>query len=368
MSITKINIVLFGIGNVGNTLIKQVFESRAFIIEKQNIDLKFVVIANSKLAIFNKNGINNDSANDFETSAIPFDIEDVVLYVSKNNLENLIFIDATANIEITEKYQLLIQNGFNIVAANKKANTISINFYRKLRDNVEKFNQQFEYETNVGGGLPVIQTIKDLYLSGEKITKIRGVFSGSLSYLFNRFSTEDISFSNILLDAEKLGLTEPDSRDDLSGQDVARKLLILAREVDLNLELPDIVVESLLLPNLNETNSKAEYSINKAFFDKPFQIAKITQKEAHVLRYLGELDLESQKAAVKLVSVSMATPLGQLQGADNLIEIYTQSYGDIPIVIQGAGAGKEVTARGVLADVLKISRKIKIQLQRYQIV
>ena len=365
---TKVNIVLFGIGNVGSTLIKQVFESRAFIIEKQEIDLKFVVIANSRVAIFNKNGIKNNWANDFETNAITYDIEDVVKYVREHNLENLIFIDATASITITEKYQLLIQNGFNIVAANKKANTLSMAFYSELRNNLKQFNQNFNYETNVGGGLPVIKTIKDLYTSGEKITKIRGVFSGSLSYLFNRFSAEDVAFSTVLIDAEKLGLTEPDSRDDLSGQDVARKLLILARELDLNLELHDIAVESLLLPNLNETNSKAEYSINKAFFDKPFQIAKITQKEAHVLRYLGELDLESQKSEVKLVSVSTATALGQLQGADNLIEIYTLSYGDIPIVIQGAGAGKEVTARGVLTDVLEMGKKIKVLEKAYQLV
>lgn len=361
MSALRVNIILFGIGNVGSTLVNQVIESQKFFLEKKNIDLRFPIITNSSLAFFEKAGVKNQWEANFAQSAIPFRIEDIIDYVKEQQLENLIAVDATASEEIIKNYIPLIQNGFDIVAANKKANTIHFDFYKELRRNLKKYDKSFLYETNVGAGLPVVQTINDLHFSGEKITKIRGVFSGSLSYIFNRFSTEETPFSKILLDAEKNGYTEPDSREDLSGNDVARKLLILAREIEHSVDFSDVKVSSLLLPNLNTAHSKADYASNKHLFDKPFQVAKITQAENHVLRYAGEFDVNNKLLEVKLISVPKSSPLGQLKGADNLIEIYTKSYGEIPIVIQGAGAGKEVTARGVLTDILKIAEKIKVK-------
>lgn len=366
MSTLRINVILFGIGNVGSTLINQVIESQKFFLEKRNIDLRFPIITNSTLAFFEKEGVKNQWEANFAQSAIPFRVEDIIEYVQEQQFENLIAVDATASSDIVKSYIPLIQNGFNIVTANKKANTLHLDFYNELRRNLKNFDKTFLYETNVGAGLPVVQTINDLHFSGEKITKIRGVFSGSLSYIFNRFSSEETTFSKILADAEKNGYTEPDSREDLSGNDVARKLLILAREIEQKFEFSDIKIASLLLPELNEQHSKAQYAINKTLFDKPFNIAKITQAQNHVLRYVGELDVITQKLEVKLISVQKSTALGQLKGADNLIEIYTKSYGEIPIVIQGAGAGKEVTARGVLTDTLKIADKIKIKEAIFQ--
>jgi homoserine dehydrogenase len=361
MSTLRINVILFGIGNVGSTLINQVLESQQFFLEKRNIDLRFPIITNSTVAFFEKDGIKNQWESNFQSTAFPYSIEDIVNYVQTNNLENLIAVDATASEELIKFYIPLIQNGFSIVAANKKANTLHSDFYKELRRNLQKFDQSFLYETNVGAGLPVVQTINELHLSGEKITKIRGVFSGSLSYIFNRFGNENTTFSSILKDAEKSGYTEPDSREDLSGNDVARKLLILAREIGIQKEFSDVQISSLLLPDLNEENTKAEYASSKQLLDKPYDIAKITQAEMHVLRYVGELNVINQKLEVKLISTPKNSALGQLKGADNLIEIYTQSYGEIPIVIQGAGAGKRVTARGVLNDILKIAEKIKLK-------
>ncbi|WP_291116333.1 aspartate kinase [Flavobacterium sp. UBA6135] len=361
MSTLRINVILFGIGNVGSTLINQVLESQQFFLEKRNIDLRFPIITNSTVAFFEKEGIKNQWEANFQQAAFPYSIEDIVEYVQSNNLENLIAVDATASEELIKFYIPLIQNGFSIVAANKKANTLHSDFYKELRRNLQKFDQAFLYETNVGAGLPVVQTINELHLSGEKITKIRGVFSGSLSYIFNRFGNENTTFSSILKEAEKSGYTEPDSREDLSGNDVARKLLILAREIGIQKEFSDVQISSLLLPDLNDENSKAEYASNKQLLDKPYEIAKITQSENHVLRYVGDLDVVNQKLEVKLISTPINSALGQLKGADNLIEIYTKSYGEIPIVIQGAGAGKQVTARGVLNDILKIAEKIKLK-------
>ncbi len=361
MSALRINIILFGIGNVGSTLIRQVVESQQFFLEKYQIDLRFPVITNSTLAFFEKEGVKNQWEADFAQAAIPFTIEDVLQYVQQYQLENLIAVDATASHDIVKHYIPLIQNGFNIVTANKKANTLHQDFYKELRRILKKFDKHFYYETNVGAGLPVIQTINDLYKSGEKITKIRGVFSGSLSYIFNRFSSEDITFSEALIAAERLGLAEPDSREDLSGNDVARKLLILAREIGIPAEFSDVRITNLLVPGVDETLSKAQYAISKSLLDEPFQTAKIVQAKSHVLRYVGELDVAQERLEVKLVSVPQSSALGQLKGADNLIEIYGCSYGEIPIVIQGAGAGKQVTARGVLNDILKITEKIKVK-------
>ena len=332
MSIQTINIVLFGKGNVGTTLINQILESQTFFENSRNIKIQFAVIANSQKALFLRKELSNNWLQLFDKASDHYEFQDILDFCNQQELENLVAIDATASTDIVSQYELLVKSGFHIIAANKTANTLSQEFYNTLRNTLEFEKKKFLYATNVGAGLPIISTVRNLYSAGDKITKIRGVFSGTLSYIFNRFGAEDISFSQIVIEAENAGYTEPDSRQDLSGNDVARKLLVLARELSVDVEFEEVVVNSLLPAGISFDSPKATYAISKELFDKPYQIS---------------------------------SPLGQLKGTDNLVEIFTESYGENPIIIQGAGAGKEVTARGILSDLLQLSQSITLELSQY---
>jgi homoserine dehydrogenase len=363
MSALRINVVLFGIGNIGSALINQVVESQQFFQEKRNIDLRFPIITNSTLAFFEKEGVKNAWEANFDKLAIPFTLTDIIDFVKNQGLENVIAVDATASLELVKDYIPLIQNGFDIVAVNQSANVLHIDFYKEIRRNLKKFDKTFLYETNIEAGIPVLKLISDLYYSGEKITKIRGVFSDSLSYVFNRFSSEDISFSKILNDAEKIGLLKADYRDELSGVSVAKKLLVLARELGKNSEFLDIKINSLLYNDIEGANLKSKFNYDAAVLDKYLEIAKVTQIKNEVLRYVGEISLEEDKLETKLISEPITSAIGQLKGSETVFEIYTQSRGNVPIVVHGDNSGKKTTtiSRGILTDILKVAEKIKIK-------
>jgi aspartate kinase len=356
----KINIAIFGHGLVGGTLINQILESAAAIEKRKDIKLNVFAIANSKKVLLNKNGINSNWKKELETDGVVYTLNDIIDYATEHHLENLIAIDNTASSTFVENYIPLVDSSFDLISSNKVANTLSYGFYKELRNVLEKNQKNYLYETNVGAGLPLIDTIKLLHLSGENITKIKGVFSGTLSYLFNNFSAKDVPFSEILKEAIDSGFTEPDPREDLGGNDVGRKLLILARELDLQNEFEEIDIENLIPEHLRE-GSAADFLTKLKEFDPIYDKIKSEQKPNHVLRYIGELsgDLQHDKGIleVKLVSVPLDTALGGLKGSDSFFEIYTESYGDRPIVIQGAGAGSAVTARGVFGDILRLSDK-----------
>lgn len=354
----SLHVVIFGIGNVGSTLINQIQAAKSQLQAQQNLDIHIPVVTNSKVAFFNEFGIENSWHSDFEKASIPYKIEDIISYVKTHHFQNLVAIDATASKDFVQNYVPLIENGFHIVSANKVANTLSFDFYEQLRLTLKKHHKSFLYETNVGAGLPIIETVKRLYDSGEQIQKIRGVFSGSLSYIFNAFSSENISFSEILKQANQLGLTEPDAREDLSGNDMARKLLILARELHLKTEFHDVLVESLVPKTLNGKTTVHQFISRSKELDVPFHLLKEQLLENQVLRYVGELDVIKNTLEVKLVSEEKSSAIGQLKGADSVFEIYSESYQDFPLVIQGAGAGKGVTARGLFSDIVKLSNSL----------
>ncbi len=353
-----VHLAIIGHGNVGKTLIEQVLASSEEIKRRKKVDLKVVAVANSRKIAFNKKGFGNSWKDEVEAAEHPSHVEALIHFSKANQLENLIVVDNTASTEFVKNYHTLAENGFDLVSSNKIFNTLPIEEYRKLRYTLNKNNRRYLYETNVGAGLPLIDTIKLLHLSGENITRIKGVFSGTLSYVFNNFSLRDDKFSVIINEALEKGYTEPDPREDLSGNDVARKLLILARELDLINEFKDIRIQNLV-PDPLLSVSRAEFLSRLEELDGQYQELKENQEPGHVLRYVGDLhgDLQKDKGEldVNLISVPAGSALGQLKGSDSIFEIYTESYGENPIVIMGAGAGAKVTARGVFGDILRLS-------------
>ena len=360
----RINLVIFGKGTVGGTLINQVIAAHDNILQRKNISLRIVAIANSQKILTAAKGIGKGWEQAFEREAVPYNFDTLQAFVDKNHLENLIAVDVTASKTFVDNYIPLIKSGYDLVSANKIANTISFSFYQELRKTLKQYQKTYLYETNVGAGLPLIDTIRLLHHSGENITRIKGIFSGTLSYLFNTFSAEDKPFSEVLQHAINSGYTEPDPREDLCGNDVGRKLLILARELDLGNEFTDVKIQNLIPEHLRE-GSVEDFLQRLDEFNAPYQQIKEAQEPDHVLRYVGDLhgDLASTDTVqldVSLVSVPRNSALGQVKGADSIFEIYTESYGDNPIVIQGAGAGASVTARGVFGDILRLAEKSRV--------
>jgi homoserine dehydrogenase len=359
----KVNIAVVGVGQVGGALIDQILKTAPQIEARKGIKLQVFALLNSKKMLLNAQGIgtaSQDWRSELTTLGEAVHFEKLFSYAQEQHLENLILVDNTASTPFVQHYERFVRHGFDLVSSNKIANTLPFNQYKSLRETLNTYQKQYLYETNVGAGLPLIDTIKLLHLSGENITQIKGVFSGSLSYIFNTFSTAEVPFSQVVKEALHNGYTEPDPREDLSGNDVGRKLLILARELDLKNEFSEGVIENLIPEGLQSLDAP-EFLVQMSKLDPIFAEIKAGLAPDEVLRYVGVLggDLQKEKGALSagLCKVPKQSPLGQVKGADSIIEIYTESYGDQPIVIQGAGAGATVTARGVFGDILRIVEK-----------
>lgn len=346
-----LHVFALGTGNIGSTLFKQLLEQQDFLHDHNDIQMKLVGIGNSRKMLFDTAGIALDHwKNTLGSQGEPAHLDTFIQRMQQFNLPNCIFVDNTASIEPTTHYLKLFESNISVVTCNKIANSSSYEQYRLLRDTARKHGVDFYYETNVGAGLPIIRTLKDLMTSGDRIIRIEAILSGTISYIFNNF-IGDASFYDVVKTAQALGYTEPDPRDDLRGTDFMRKMLILARDSGLALEASDVQLGAILPQAcLNAPSVEAFYDeLKKA--DSYFDAIKREAQEANkAIRYIGKL--EDGRVTIQLELVDKDHPFYNLSGSDNIISFTTERYKERPLVVKGPGAGSEVTAGGVFADLV----------------
>ncbi len=361
LSNQALSVGLFGPGNIGGTLLDQIAEEAVRLNEEFGVDIRIRAIANSKKMLLDEVGIDLSNWRKlFEQKSVDLDVKKMVKHVSASYFPHAVLIDSTSSASLPEHYDGWIERGIHIITPNKKAGTAPYAQYLKLMDVGKKNKKHFLYETTVGAGLPVIGTLKDLIQTGDRIKSVEGIVSGTLAYLFYKYDGT-VPFSELVAQAKEMGYTEPDPRDDLSGMDVVRKTVILARELGYKTEIEDIPVVSLVPKELEDV-SQQEFLDRMSLMDKPIEeLYKKAASEGKALRYVGRVE-EDGSCNVELASYPINHPFAQSKGTDNVVAFTTERYHSQPLVIQGPGAGPEVTAGGVFADLLRLSSYLGARL------
>ncbi len=350
-SYRQLNLFITGTGNVGHRLLDQLQQQQSFLQQQLRIQVRVIGLANSRKMVFTSDGIDLSRWEEQLENGVPMVLDEWVAGITSRNLRNAVFADVTANEDVASCYAALLQKSISVVACNKIACSSPYGNYRQLKDLAREYNTSFLFETNVGAGLPVIGTLNDLLRSGDKVHRIEAVLSGTLNFVFNHYTGER-PFSEVVRQAQTEGYTEPDPRLDLSGTDVMRKIMILARESGEKTEMEDIDNSSFLPASCMQGSVEDFYQAmlkEETHFRQLYQAAA---GEGKKLKFVARYD--NGKASVGLQHIGPQHDLYHLYGKDNVVLFYTDRYSEQPLVVKGAGAGAEVTASGVFADILRI--------------
>ncbi len=352
-SYKQLNVFIAGTGNVGGKLLGQIQKQLQYLQDHLRLQIQIIGLANSKKILINEEGVNLDCWKDDLQQASSGNIHDFVQRIIEKNLRNSVFVDVTANAEVATVYGSLLEKSISVVACNKIAASSKYSVYQKLKSLSREFNAMFLFETNVGAGLPVIGTLNDLLRSGDKVNQIQAVLSGTLNFVFNNYDGTK-PFSQVVRQAQAEGYTEPDPRLDLGGTDVMRKIMILAREAGQQIEMEDITNQYFLPASCFEGSVEdfyTEMEKQEAHFKKLYEEAVAKKCK---LKFVAAY--ENGKASVGLRHIPSESDFYHLYGKDNLVLFYTDRYPEQPLVVKGAGAGADVTASGVFADIIRVGR------------